>query len=420
MKKTYIILILFAFFCSSLTWAAPDSIKVKREKVTLPSVRLSPEIMQLLKTGKWDPAIKKLIGVYKGGFADPNLKYYVAYCYEELATKAVNEKRFKDGINFFDKAIQYVDDQAHPYNGLGFSYFSLSQYEEAETAYLQALDLAPKNFQVNSMLGEICYLTNRLINAQEYWETALEIEPANKYVKKRLEGLKKTIRLSEDHEKEEDMSFSVSFNGSQKPRLRELVLNMLEDISHSIGQELQLYPNRQIPVILLTNKAFHDITGSPKWAGGAYEGHIKIPVDKYKIEPLRQVLTHEYIHAVIYDRLSYRCPWWLNEGIAQFFSGDKEGNNKKLKLAVQIIKKGSVPSLEKLSSLLKGGDPLKVKKAYALALSAVTYFIDSYGTLDLQYILDLMADGKTFGSIISEITTYSFIEFQENWKNSQS
>lgn len=415
-KKSYL-LILLIFFCGSIGFTASTTNKEKQKKISLPAVHLSPEIIELIKTRKWEPAINKLNGIYKRD-GDPKLKYYIAYCYEEMASIVINKKQFQDGIDLLNKSLIYRDDLAHPYIGLGFCYFSLSQYEDAEEAYLKALDLSPEDFQANSMLGEICYITNRLTEAMKYWVAALKILPENNYAKRRLEGLKKTIHLSADHEKEEAMIFSVSFDGSRKPHLRDLVLNMLIEISEQIDQELQLYPNRQIPVILLTNKAFADITGSPGWAGGAYEGHIKIPIDRYAIEPLRQVLTHEYIHAVIYDLLAYRCPWWLNEGIAQYFSGDNGGNQRKLKLANQMIKKGTVPDLKELPSLLKGGDRFKVKVAYGLALSAVKYLIDTYGTQDLQSILDLMKGGKSFSYIVSEITGYTFIQFQKNWKES--
>lgn len=101
-------------------------------------------------------------------------------------------------------------------------------------------------------------------------------------------------------------------------------------------------------MILLTNRAFFDITGSLEWAGGVYEGQIKIPVDKYDAALLRIVLTHEYVQAVIFDRLSFRCPWWLNEGLAQYLSFDRVGNKKKLDLAAKYISEGEVLSLGEL------------------------------------------------------------------------
>jgi hypothetical protein len=247
----------------------------------------------------------------------------------------------------------------------------------------------------------------------------MKTEPDNKILKKKVEELRQLEKMSAEMETEMDMKFAISFNGTKKPELRELVSKMLIEISSDVEQTLGLYAKRQIPVILLTNREFFDITGSPSWAGGVYEGHIKVPVDKYKPGPLKRVLTHEYIHAVIFDRISYRCPWWLNEGLAQFFSGDAKGNEKKLKISVKYLGEGKVPDLNDLKdSFLKNGDTESVELAYSLALSAVKFFVDNYGTNDIRYALDLMGEGRTAQEVITTITGYSFREFLNAWKES--
>jgi tetratricopeptide (TPR) repeat protein len=392
----------------------------EEKKIHLPPVDLNPETYQLLKTGQWEKAIEKLTETYETTNSDPNLKYYLAYCYEHLAAIAVKEKRLKDAIDQLENAAQYVNDQPRLYMGIGGCYIALAQYDEAEEAFTRVIQLQPNHFSAHKMLGEIYYLTNNMEDARTHWEKALKIKPNDEYTKKRMAQLKKYDQMAGDLETEVDSMFSVSFNGTRKPQLRELVLTMLEEIYLRVGQELNLYPKRQIPVILLTNQAFFDITGSPQWAGGVYEGHIKVPVDNYDLKLLRIVLAHEYVHAVMFDRLSFRCPWWLNEGLAQYLSGDRSGNNRKLQLAAQFIKESKVPRLEKLpGNLLRGGDIKSVQTAYALSLSAVQYFVDNFGITDMQYALDLMAEGKDFGSVINQITGYSFAEFQENWKETK-
>lgn len=422
MKNIFIItfILLYVWMSGFSTALSANWGEDEEKKVYLPPVDLNQETYQLLKTGQWEKAIEELTETYETTNSDPNLKYYLAYCFEQLAAAAINEKRFKDAIDQLENAAQYVNDQPRIYMGIGACHFSLSQYEEAEEAFHRAIRMQPDHLSAHKMLGEIYYLTNNMEDARNHWEKALKIKPDDEYIKKRVAQLKKYDQMAGDIETEVDSMFSVSFNGTRKPELRELVLTMLEEISRRVGQELNLYPKRQIPVILLTNQAFFDITGSPQWAGGVYEGHIKVPVDNYDAKLLRVVLAHEYVHAVMFDRLSFRCPWWLNEGLAQYLSGDRSGNNKKLQLAVQFIKEGNVPRLEDLpGNLLKGGDTKSIQTAYALGLSAVQYFVDNYGISDMQYVLDLMAEGKDFGSVINQITGYTFAEFQENWKETK-
>ena len=98
------------------------------------------------------------------------------------------------------------------------------------------------------------------------------------------------------------------------------VLDILESAYYDIGAQLEAYPKRQIAVTLLTREAYFDITGSPHWTAGLYEGQIKIPVANADHSSLKIVLSHEYVHAVIFDLMGPHCPWWLIEGLAQYFS----------------------------------------------------------------------------------------------------
>lgn len=417
-KKTFFIVLLLSLWWLGFTGGfAADNETDELEQVLLSYFNPNSQIYKLLKNHQWQEAIEVLSKNYKLTNADHNLKYFLVYCHAKLATAALKEKQYREAIKHLESCIEYVNDNPEFYQGLGDCHFSLAQYPEAEEAYSQVIRLKPDHFMAHRMLGEICYLTNRMEKAMEHWQKALKIKPDDSYTKKRVQQLKTYKKLSDNFETETDMMFSVSFDGTSNPQLRELVLDMLEEISRRIGQELNLYPTRQIPVILLTNREFFDITGSPQWAGGVYEGHIKVPMDNYKPGLLKIVLTHEYVHAVIFDRLAYRCPWWLNEGLAQYLSRDGQGNQKKLQMAAKFIREGTVPPLEDLSGdWLKGQDTQKVQIAYALALSAVQFFIDNYGLSEVQYVLELMSGGQEVGTIMKQITGYSFSEFQANWK----
>lgn len=415
--------LIFLHLCFTTLNATPfnqDQDKTHPQSGYLPPIKLPLPIIQLLETHHWEKALEKLTELYQAPHSDPNLKYYLAYCYEQQAVLAFSEKRFKDAAEQLESASQYVNDVPDIYLGLAASYFSLSQYNEALSAYSRVIDIQPHNYTAHRMLGEIYYIMNQSQDAEKHWEKALELKPNDEYIKKRLASLKKLNRLTGDFETEIDVLFSVTFNGQQNPQLRQLVLNMLDDISHQVGLQLGFYPRRQVPVVLLSNVAFFDITQTPQWTGGVYEGQIKIPVDQYHPQLLQIVLAHEYVHAVLFDRLSYRCPWWLNEGLAQYLSGDDKGNAAKLTLAAQLISsRKNIPTLDSLPGKeIQGNNPKKVQIAYALSLSAVQYFIDRFGMNQLQHILELMTEGKDFKTAINEVTGISFAQFQEDWQAS--
>jgi len=389
-----------------------------KSKRVLPNARIHPNTMALLHAGKWPEAIEALTRAYESAGSDPNLKYYLAYCYENLAAAAFKQKKYREAVNQLDQARQYVNDEPEIYVGLGICYFQFSQYAEAEHYFKEALRLNPKHLHAHKKIGEIYYLTADIVQALYHWEEALELDPADKALKKRLDNLKKLQELSRDFETEIDTVFLVSFDGEKNLQLRGNVMDILGQVYMKIGQELNLYPNRQVRVVLLANQEFFDITGSPDWAGGVYEGHIKVPVGNYNLDILKIILCHEYIHAVIYDRLAHRCPWWLNEGLAQYFSGDKQGNKQKLEIAAALLSQGNVPSLMDLPGNM-GQDKKKAQMAYSLALSGVHFFMEKFTIFEMQAVLDLMAEGKSLEKALEEITAFTFKEFEQEWKEAR-
>jgi tetratricopeptide (TPR) repeat protein len=384
-------------------------------KRVLPPAQLSPEILELLKAEKWPEAVEALSEAYESSGSDDNLRYYLAYCHEQLATAAFKERKFRDALRQLEHASHYLDDEPEIYLAMGICYYSLSQYADAEVYLKEALRLNPLYFPALKKLGEIYYLRGDNEQARYQWEEALKQNPGDKVLKKRLQSLKKFLELNPNFETEMDTVFLVSFDGERDLQLSGAVMSIMEEIYRKIGQELNLYPQRQIQVVLLADREFFDITGSPAWAGGVYEGHIKVPVEHVDMNLLKVVLCHEYIHAVIYDRLSQRCPWWLNEGLAQYFSGDETGNKHKLERAAALLAQGNVPPLRALpGNWLEKKE--QVQLAYALALSAVRFFLEKFTLFDLQSVLEVMAEGKSLDTALTEITAFTFTEFETQWR----
>ena len=415
--KNRVILTCFIVFLLLWVGIRTQGDDTETKDARLPAVRLSKKAAGFLKAGNWAGAADELTEMFKTPGSDPNIKYYLALCYLRMGEAAFKENNFRQALSHFENGLIYTNDAPSLFLGLGFCYFKLSNYSRAEDAFTEVLALDPNHYLAHKLLGEIHYLANDLEKAASFWEKALQINGTDNRLKKRLQNLKKQVKLSQDFDTEIDNIFTVTFDGEKNPHLRENVMAALGDIYQEIGYQLNLYPGRQIPVILLTKESFFDITGSPKWSGGIYEGQIKIPVGNYKLEILKIVLCHEYVHAVIFDTMSNRCPWWLNEGLAQYFSGDKMGNSLKLGMVSQIVAAVDTPSLKALPGEM-GQDLKQVQKAYALALSAVDYLIEYFGVFQVQSILEVMGEGRSFDAAILEITGYTFKEFERNWLES--
>jgi tetratricopeptide (TPR) repeat protein len=408
-----LIVTLLLFLTKGTTYAQPGFFGARDIPV---APRIDQEAKALIEAQDWAGAVTRLGELLEAKGPDPSVKYYLAMCYREIGLQAYKRHMFQEAIEQFEKGLTYVDNDPDFYLGLGFCYLKLSEYLEAEAAFIKVLELDHDSYLASKKLGEIYYLTNDIAQALLFWTRALELRNDDASLRRRLSNLRKQMKVSRNFETEVDHLFSVSFDGERNPGLRDTVMEILQDAYYEIGQQLNAYPKRQIAVVLLTRDEFFDITGSPQWAWGIYEGQIKVPVADYEPKSLKKALYHEYTHALIYDIMSQRCPWWLNEGLAQYFSNDHAGNEKKRVLASKLLSQEKAPSLSALPGKI-GNAPVLAFRAYALALSAVESLIEMFNLYNLQTILEEMGEGKEFDTAIWETTGYSLKEFEDVWIN---
>jgi len=413
-KRAFVIFILVIFL---LTGAVKGEDNLEESRGQLPYVKLSQQTHNLLKEGKWEEAIDVLEEKYQLTVADPNLKYYLAYCYEQMAAEALKKSKYREAIDQLEQALFYVKDDPGIFMGIGICHFQLSQYLEAEKSFSEVVRLNPESYLGHKKLGEIYYLINDKEKALLHWEEALRLKPEDRVLDEKIQDLRRYLDMNYGLENEMDSVFSVSFEGSRDLQLSGKVLEILGDIYYKIGRDLNLYPSRQIQVVLVTKQDFFDITNSPQWAAGVYEGHIKVPVDNYDLEKLKKILCHEYIHAVVYDRMANRCPWWLNEGLAQYFADDEGTRQLKQEMAAVLVPKVNIPILMNLPGSWFKKKEL-VGSAYVLAFSGIDFFLKKFTIFQLQAVLDLMAEGQSMDSALTEITAYRFAEFEAEWKGS--
>jgi tetratricopeptide (TPR) repeat protein len=381
----------------------------------LPAVIIGKKISNNLDAGNWDEALDDLVVLYEEKDGDPNLRFYIALCYKELGVNSFHGKRYSDAIEFFEAALIYVDDDPDIYLSLGVTYFSKSNYEAAESAFEKVLSLDSNSYSGYKQLGQIYYLKDDIEGASKAWTRAVELNPMDQSLQKRLSTLNKQIKVSETFESDTNHLFSVYFDGEAMPDMKHTVLEILESAYYDIGAQLKAYPKRQVAVTLLTRDAYFDITGSPYWTAGLYEGQIKIPVANADYNSLKCVLAHEYVHAVIFDLMGPQCPWWLNEGLAQFYSEHDSQRDRKTGLALKYVHNERDEILAHLPGCL-GTQREGVAGAYAVAFSAVTYFIDTYGEAMLRRVLNQMATGKNFSNALNEAYGINFMQFEEDWR----
>ena len=215
--------------------------------------------------------------------------------------------------------------------------------------------------------------------------------------------------------------FVVKFDGEEDQSTWTSVLEILEEAYREIGQKFSHFPSKPIMVILHANASFQGATESPAWADGLYDpilGRIQIPTQGATTDRkwLANVLRHEYVHALLHDRLGANreaLPTWLNEGLAMQLAGDAwpeldqamQGNIKVIPLTYL---EGPWSALPASTSAV----------AYLEANSATRYLIERWGMAGVDELLKALQAKSTMASALQNKLFVSYEQFHRQWLES--
>lgn len=165
------------------------------------------------------------------------------------------------------------------------------------------------------------------------------------------------------------------------------------EVNQLFGIELK----DKVEVRLLSVEEFKSRTGAPEWTNAMYyRGEISIPVRRKYInnnEELFRTIKHEYIHAVTSKLTDYKCPAWIDEGIAQYFEGKE--NSLIAPALRKWTRKNSLVPLNTLKDGFMGFDSDVVPVIYGESLYVTKYLIDRYGMQNVTSFLKLIGEGKS-------------------------
>jgi tetratricopeptide (TPR) repeat protein len=207
--------------------------------------------------------------------------------------------------------------------GAGVAAHMQGREHDASLLLQKAISLEPRLIEASALLGEIAYREGELDLAIRTYEAALARVPRNPSMKRRLEEWRSEAATYEQFDTLRDDRFSVMFEGPVEKKLAARATTVLGQAFWRIGKDIGAYPSNSINVILYTDKQFRDITGAPEWAGGGFDGQIRMPVRGalQNLQEFDRVLTHELAHAMLKAVASRNVPVWLNEGLAMHFEG---------------------------------------------------------------------------------------------------
>jgi len=262
----------------------------------------------------------------------------------------------------------------------------------------QALDLLipavkryPRNPNVLLLAGLASYRADLLRPAIDYWKQSLDLAP-NDQLARIYDKVRREAESDRSSDKVYGLHFALRYEGQSlsADTARAMVSTLDEEFSR-VSSQFGCSAAERITVIVQTRDAYLKASGAAEWSGGQYDGRIHIAMrDGDPVGPrMRRTLTHELIHACLANIASGSKPWpaWLQEGLAQKFSGETLAAPDREQLR-RLAEAHAIPRLENLRqdwSLLNIDN---ARVAYNLALAAVDALVDNYQVYGIRNIVN--------------------------------
>jgi tetratricopeptide (TPR) repeat protein len=281
---------------------------------------------------------------------------------------------------------------------------------DAKAAAEQALALDPGELDASYLLGQVLHRTGDIVGAIQTYEALTGLpDGVRQKVTDAIARWRHELEVQDRMQDAVGSHFTVSFNGPEDREIADRALAALDRAYWRVGGILSTYPNAPIPVVLYTTEQFRDITRSPAWAAGAYDGTIRVPMRGAldNEAELDRVLTHEFTHALVRTLAPHGVPTWLNEGLAAALESDDLGWARRH--AAQAA--GPVP-LSALASSFGRFTGAQAQVAYAVSALAVKRLLDERGGFAIANLLRDLGGGADLDSAFARRMQQSLADFE--------
>jgi len=380
-------------------------------------VQLNNEALAHYSRGDYSEAVDLFQKAYERDGRNSAIRSNLATARGSLAWKQLDGRQYQDALQNFQSAVQLKPDEPSFFLGQGLVYYRLNESDRAVEPLKRAIDLDPKKPDAYKIIGDIYYQRDEIEMAAGYYEKALELDPSDQTLRQYLAKVRREEKVESGFQQQASRAFTVRFEGREEQEAARRVLQDLEEAYREIGRTFSYYPDQPVTVIVYTNKQFQDATETASWAGGLYDGKIRVPIGGAEKNPtaLRRILFHEYTHAVV-RAISRKqdVPQWLNEGLAVYFS--ETPSNREAHLLRQIKLGQSLVPLANLHGGFTGMSSAQASIAYAESYSAVKALADRYGLYRLRQLLEDLGNRKEFAAAFAEQFMIPYETFQSDWQ----
>ena len=324
--------------------------------------------------------------------------------------EALKSGRAQEAAAAFDEALKLAPHEPVLLLGAGAAAHLQGRMDQARLFLVDALKRNPRLTEASLLLGDVLYRAGDLQTAITTYEQAQAYAPEDARLATRLESWRKELDLHGRFNSRIGAHFTVLFEGPAEADLAARAVEILERAYWRMGAALYAYPPDVITVVLYTREQFRDITQSPAWAGGSFDGRIRVPVRGalQNLTEFERVLAHEFTHALVRSLGSRHVPQWLDEGLASYYEGGDPGSSRALVKSAPAL----IP-MTRLERSFADLDSRAARLAYAQSAVAVARLLEQAGPVEMVNLLTDLGAGVPFADAFARRMFMTYAEFQD-------
>jgi len=361
------------------------------------------KVVKFLDTQDYQEAIE-LLHDLQGSVANPGqLDNLLAVAYLGRGYQFLASADLTASGEAFQEGRRYNDEDIRLWQGEAMVRFKQGRYADAVSLLDQAIGVNSQNASIYHLLGQAYYADGRMAEAVDALTEAISLGGGDE-VDRLLQKVQREWQVEQDMGQESRGHFQLSFvDGKHAAELAPRILETLEDAYTELGSELAYFPDIKIPVLLYLKKDFSAVTNSPDWAGGVYDGKIRLPLrGMHRMsDQLAAVLYHEYMHVLVHFMAGRRAPVWLNEGLAEM--AGRRLYSPPIHHLQQSAQRQDVLGWDTLAKPFSSLPDDKVMLAYEQSYSLVSFMVDRYGWHKIPELLKSIGKRKPWKDAIADV-----------------
>jgi tetratricopeptide (TPR) repeat protein len=358
---------------------------------------------EILEPTDWPAAITRLRQQHHDRPGHAPTREQLAIAYNNYGVRLGEDGQWTPAIEQFREALRLEPSHALIRENFSHLYLTRAQAAYGEHRLRDALTMLDDALALNAelaaaytLLGQIEYDRQRLKEAKAAWERAVALDPSQQEVAERLARLTEELAVESDFERLSqayfDLRYEEHLERSAGFDLRDALLLARQEV----GADFAYWPRYQLIVLIYSPESFRALREeTPEWVGGQFDGKIRVPLPggPFNLEQVRNILFHEYTHALVHDLAKGRSPHWLNEGLAEY-EGRRQWSPP-LRLLTAASEEGRLIPWSELSGRISAaGSAEEAVLAYEQSYSIVAYLVDRYGFWRIRRLLSALADGR--------------------------